>query len=291
LSAPLGGPASNAFGGDTGRGRTRQIPQAPAGPQPQAPAGPPPQAYAPQPQPQGYPQQPAPAYGQPAYGQPAYQQPAPQAYGQPPYGAPYPPQKQTSVLAILSIVGIAVGVIVGVITLGIFSAPFLLAGGVLGYLGMRETAYGRKGGRGMAVAGTITNLVLLVLNVGALLIGYFAFQKASSEFEKSVYASADGMLISERIHKYAEAKGDLRPGGPQFMQGYAHETAATGPQLTVADLVSPAELKNPITEYSLTVIGDTATVTWNGGTGPMEVGTYTHFPGFEDNWNRRSSFD
>lgn len=272
LGVPLGGAASDAFGGgDSGRGRTRQIPQR----EPQA---------VPQ-QPQGYPQQPA--AQQQAYAQPPYP-PQQQPYGQPQYGQPMPqygapPQKQTSILAILSLVALGVGVIAGLVTFGIFSAPFLFAGGILGYLGMRETAaYGRKTGRGMAVAGTISNVVLLVLNVGVLVFGFLLFQQASSELEKSMHANVDGMKIADRIRKYAEAKGDLRPGGPQFMQGYAHDTAVTGPQLTVADLVSPVELNNPIEEYSIAVIGDSATVTWNSGDGPIEVGQYTHYAGFDD---------
>ena len=275
LAAPLGGQASDAFGGgDTGRGRTRQIPsqrppvdsQAAPAPYPQAAQVPYPQ-QAPYPQPAGYPPQ----------------APYPQ---QQPYGAPqaaYPTQKQTSLLAILSLVAIGVGLLAGLFSIGLFSPPFLLAGAILGFLGMRDTAaWGKKTGRGMALAGTITNLVLLVVNVGVLLAGFLFIQKAGNELEKGLNASIDGEVIVRGLEAYGNAKGDLQPGGPQIVWGSRTGNAATGPTLTVADVVSAAELKNPVSEYSLTIKENTAIVTWTSPDGyTTEVGYYTHYAGYD----------
>ncbi|MCB9933879.1 MAG: hypothetical protein H6841_10710, partial [Planctomycetes bacterium] len=144
---PAGPPPGAGFGGgDMGRARTRQMP---------GPQAAPPGYGAPQ---QGYPA-PNPGYGAPPQGQP-YPQPAGAPQGQP-YGAqpyPVPAGKPTSVLAILSLVGVGVGLIAGLATLGLVSLPFFLAGSILGYLGMRETAaWGKKTGRGMALGGAIAN--------------------------------------------------------------------------------------------------------------------------------------
>lgn len=292
---PAGPPPGAGFGGgDMGRGRTRQVP----GPTPQATPpiyGAPPAGYgAPQPAypPQGQPYppqgQPYPPQGQP-YPQPG--QPYPQPMGAPmgqPYGAqpyPIPAGRPTSVLAILSLVAIGVGLVGGLFTFGIFSLPFFLAGAVLGYLGMRETAaWGKKSGRGMAVGGTIANTVLLTLNVIAgvfLLIAFQATSSAVDSLETNMNASMDGTLIQERVRMYAEAKGDLKPGGPQFKQGFQNTTAVTGAQLQVTDLVSPTELKNPIEQYSLTIADKSATVWWTSPEGQrMEVGQYPSYGGY-----------
>ncbi|MCZ7608289.1 MAG: DUF4190 domain-containing protein [Planctomycetota bacterium] len=292
-------PGAGFGGGDMGRGRTRQVP----GPAPQAAPpvyGAPPAGYgAPQP---AYPPQaqPYPPQGQPypPQGQP-YPQPAGAPIGQP-YGAqPYPPQampagKQTSVLAILSLVAIGVGMVAGLASLGLFSIPFFIAGGVLGYLGMRETAeWGKKTGRGMAVGGTIANTVLLVLNVGALLAVFLFAQATVSAVETNMNATFDGALIQERVRLYAEAKGDLKPGGPQFKQGFRNDTAVAGPQLQVTDLVTPAELKNPIEQYALTIADNTATVWWTGKDGQrMQVGQYPGYGGaYADDYDDRESYD
>jgi hypothetical protein len=277
MQAPLGGPASNAFGGgDVGRGRTRQIPNQntpqrttqPAYPVAPFPNAPQPPAYPPQaPYPQLAP------YPQPA-GVP------PQAYGQ----APYPARKPTTILGILSLAAIAVALMAGVISFGIFSPPFLLAGSILGYLGMRETAaWGKKSGRGLAVGGTIGNLVLLVLNVGVLLLGFFALQGAVKDEQKTLHARQDAAAIVKGLTAYQQAKGDLLPGGPQIRHGARTEVAVTGFQLTVADLVSPAELKNPITEYSITITGDSASITWSSPDGfPVQVGEYPDYGMYYD---------
>jgi hypothetical protein len=283
-------PGAGFGGGDMGRGRTRQVP----GPAPQAAPpvyGAPPAGY-------GTPQPAYPPQGQsyPPQGQP-YPQPAPA--GQP-YGAqPYPAQampagKPTSVMAILSLVAVAVAMITGLVSFGLFSIPFFIAGAVLGYLGMRETAeWGKKSGRGMALGGTIANLVLLVLNVGSLLALFLFAQATVGAVETNMNASMDGALIQQRVRMYVEAKGDLKPGGPQFKQGFRNDTAAAGPQLQVTDLVTPAELKNPIEQYSLTIADNTATVWWTGKDGQrMQVGQYPGYGGaYADDYDDWDSFE
>lgn len=294
LSQPQQSPGAGFGGGDMGRARTRQIPN-----QPQAPAGyqQAPNAYPPTPQGGAYQQQ-----GQPqGYGAP------PQGYGPPPQG--YPPQggqaypqpagppgqayqtqgpqmgKPTSVLAIVSLVLLGVGMLTGLFTLGLFSIPLFVIGGVLGYLGMRETAaWGAKSGRGMALGGTIANLVCLVLNGGFLLVALLFVQSAGSALEQQANAAADAMLIRQRIQMYKDAKGDLKPGGPQMKAGFRNDTAVTGPMLTVADLATEGELQNPIAQYSIEVVGESATIYWTPENGArQEVGTYdSRFSGWED---------
>ncbi|MCA8916031.1 MAG: DUF4190 domain-containing protein [Planctomycetes bacterium] len=273
-----------------GRARTRQIPG-----QPQAPA-----AY--QQQPNGYP---PPPQGGGAYQQPqGYPQP-PQGYGQAPQGYPPPggqpqpagapgqpyqmqgPQmgKPTSVLAIVSLVTLAVGMVIGLVSLGFFSIPLFLIGAVLGYLGMRETAaWGKKSGRGMALGGTIANLVCMVLNGGFLLLALLFVQSAGSALEQQANAAADAMLIRQRLQMYKDAKGDLKPGGPQFKAGFRNDTAALGPMLTVPDLVSEGEMQNPLEQYSIEVVDETATIFWTPKDGVrQEVGTFrSGFSGWED---------
>lgn len=276
-------PGAGFGGGDMGRARTRQIPNQPL------PGGPGPAAYQPPPAgaPQGYPQAPQ---GYP----PAQQGPPPQggqvyplqAGGPPaPYGTQvYGNQKSTSVFAILALVFIGLGCFVGLFSAGIFSIPLFLAGAVLGYVGMRETAaWGKKSGRKMAVGGTVANLVLMTLNGGWLLVAFLFLQSAGTAFEDNMNADLDAMLIQERVHMYHEAKGDLKPGGPQFKAGFRNDTPVTGPALQVTDLVSPSELTNPIEQYTMEVNGDMAVIYWTPSGGVRrEVARYGGFRGFDD---------
>lgn len=315
-SVPLGGgPAPNAFGGDDmGRARTRQIPnqqpainefqprQTNAGPPAQPPAygaAPPPQqgAYAPPPQGQqpyppagpqpGGPQQPYPPAGPPPAG------PQPGGPQQPYAETGFVAKKPVTVLGIISLVLAGVGCLAGLVSFGLFSWPFFIGGGVLGYVAIRETAaWGKKSGRGLAMGGTIANGALLLLNI----VGVIALFAAAGTLEDIVEQQnnatmVDGPLIVERIGKYKQAKGDLQPGGPQMQLGFEQATAVTGAQLTVPDLCRPTELKNPIEQYSLVISEDTATVWWTPPEGQrMQVGEYPAVYGFDD-WDWESDFE
>ena len=159
-------------------------PAAPYGEQPPAPAyGQPQDAYG-QPAPYGQPD----AYGQqPSYGQQAaygqaptgYEQPA-TAYGQQPataYAGGYgqqgyggtPPLK-TNGLAIT-------GLVLGILSIFMGWWPFVglaglvlaIAGLILGILGMRKTKSGTVGGRGLALAATITSGVGILAGIVAII--------------------------------------------------------------------------------------------------------------------------
>ena len=305
-SVPLGGgPAPNAFGGDMGRGRTRPIPNqppqgGPTGPTlgqpfqpqqgnpeqyPEPPAyggGPPPQQGGYPPPAQGYPPGPqgAPPQGAPPQGMP------PGAPPQQPYGDQgYSTKKPTTVMGIIALALAGVGALTALVTLGFFSWPFFIIGGVLGYLGIRETAaWGRKSGRGLAMSGTIANGALLVLNIAGV-ITLFALGNAVGNMveQQNNAVLRDGPMIVKRVGMYKQAKGDLLPGGPQMRTGYENSTAVTGSQLTVPDLCTPAELQNPIEQYSLTIDGETATVWWSPPDGErQEVGVYGGIANFDD---------
>lgn len=309
---PLGGPAPNAFGGgDTGRARTKQVQKGGPGPTIGQPFDPrqanaaqqPPQNYAsPPPQPGGYPQQPGgypPQQGGPyggAQGGPYQQGGAPQ--GAPPPGGAYPPggpqqpygdtgymtRKPTTVFGIVALCLGGVGVVAGLVSFGLASAPFFLIGGILGYLGIRETAsWGKKSGRGLAMAGTIANVVLLVLNVAAVIAMFLLIRTGADILESEMNAKVDAKKIESRIVMYKEAKGDLKPGGPQMFLGSQQPTAVSGSQLTVQDLLRPTELKNPIEQYTLQIDGDKATIWWTPEDGARQnVGSYPPPMRFED---------
>jgi hypothetical protein len=188
---------------------------------------------------------------------------------QPPAGAPYPqqaagpyappgfnyvqPGKPNSTMAIISLVLLVPGVLVALLTLGVGGIPFFLAGIVLGGLALRETgAFGRKSGRGLAVAGTVVNSVLLVGAVAAG-VGMFVLVKAHDSAQKEQYSViADSHLIITRVRIYQVTKGDLEPGGPQMIGGHRSDVAVQG-TLKVSDLVSPSELELDMNRYRLDV--------------------------------------
>jgi Domain of unknown function (DUF4190) len=109
-----------------------------------------------------------PAYGQPGYGQPGYGQ------GQQPYGQPpgYPPgpgapgghgQPKKSPLAVTALVTGVIGAIPCCWSLPIFAVVALVTG-VLGRKQIDESQ-GQLTGRGMATAGVILGIVVLVIAV------------------------------------------------------------------------------------------------------------------------------
>lgn len=291
---------------EAGRGRTRSIPKqevskgtAPLGnpqggyigqPGPNAPPAPQPGPGAPQAPgpgtPQGYSQDGAPPQGYP----PAQPAGAP-AYGAQPYGGQaYPVSKPTTVMGIISLVLIGVGLVTGLGSVGIFSAPLFLVGAILGFLAMRETAPGgKKTGRGMAVGGTVANLVLLVLNVAGLIAVFMFIRTTAGELEAGVHARTDGALLVERVQLYHEHKGDLEPGGPQVKLGFAHDVAVEG-RLKADDLASPSELNNPAAQYSIDIVDGIATIYWTPpGGARQEVGSFnSNRSGFES--SRRPGF-
>ncbi|WP_243227809.1 DUF4190 domain-containing protein [Microbacterium sp. CIAB417] len=144
---------------------------APASPDYQAPADTPPSYPAPSTPPPSYaapaaypgysapPAAPAayPAYGvpptAPAY-PPAYQG-AP-AYGVPPTYTPYPAGPKTNSLAIVSLVSAIVGVVL---------LPFIgsIVGIITGHISLKQIREREEGGRGLALAGTITGYAGLAL--------------------------------------------------------------------------------------------------------------------------------
>lgn len=72
-------------------------------------------------------------------------------YGQAPAPPPYPPQKKTSGWAIAALV-------LGVIGASIF-------GLVCGFVALRETKHGEKGGRGLAITGIVFSVLWLIVSI------------------------------------------------------------------------------------------------------------------------------
>jgi hypothetical protein len=96
-------------------------------------------------------------YGQPAYGQPAYG--APGGYQQPAYGGGAAGPK-TNLMAILSLC-FGLG---GIVTCGLTS----LAAVPLGFVGLSQIkqSEGRETGRGLAIAGIVSGIVIIVVGIG-----------------------------------------------------------------------------------------------------------------------------
>ncbi|HEX5541261.1 MAG TPA: hypothetical protein VFX60_06815 [Micromonospora sp.] len=121
------------------------------------------------------------AQQQPSSGQP-YQDPYAQQQpisGQPYPGGTYPaagygmpgqPQGQSNTLGLI-------GMILGIVSIpfglccGLFTAPFALAGMVLGFLGLNKANQGQASNRGQALAGLICGGVGLVLGIIMFIVG------------------------------------------------------------------------------------------------------------------------
>lgn len=105
--------------------------------------------------------QPAPGYGAPAYGAPGY-------------GAPtYPPApRRTNVMAILGLV---------------FAFVFSPLGIVFSAIGLSQTKKRGEGGRGLAIAGLILSIVLLLIGLLVTVAAFAAIQEAAEAgaFEES----------------------------------------------------------------------------------------------------------
>lgn len=194
----------------------------------------------------------------PSQGGPAPQQypPSPAPPGAPsPYGyntAAFVPHKPNSTFALISLILIGPGLLMTFLFFFI-GPPIFIAGIVLGALGLRETGrLGTKAGRGMALAGTITNSALLLITVGLFLALVVFVTTAISEVEQGAKVQQDSQLIIERVGMYHRAKGDLSPGGPQMVRGLQSSVAVEG-SLKVSDLVSRVELEMEIDQYRLDV--------------------------------------
>ncbi len=84
--------------------------------------------------------------------------PQPPGYQPYPAGAPMPMKQGNSGMAIASLVCSLVGIIPcfwGIQIMG-------LLGTIFGFIGLKQTKNGQRGGRGMAIAGVIIGLILLL---------------------------------------------------------------------------------------------------------------------------------
>lgn len=94
---------------------------------------------------------------------PAYNPPptysAPPGYQ--PYGAGVPPQPTNSGMAIAGMVLSLVGLIP---CFWVFQIPAVL-GTIFGFIGMKQTKGGARKGRGMAIAGVVVGIILIVVAV------------------------------------------------------------------------------------------------------------------------------
>ncbi len=206
--------------------------------------------YPPQPQ-QG-------AQGQ--YGAPPQYPPPPQG-GPTPYGA-YPGQdpgvymvqaKPSSTFALVSLILLAPAFLFGLVFFVVGGIPFFLIGAIFGALALRETgSSGHKTGRGMALTGTIINSVCLAGAVVALGALFWLVKSTTDSNRERVHTTQDSQLIMQRVRLYEAEKGDLGPGGPQYIRGIRGVVAVQG-ELKVRDLVSPTELKLNIDSYQLEV--------------------------------------
>lgn len=97
--------------------------------------------------PGGFPQQPG--YQQPGYPPQGYQ---PQGYQ--PYGQPTAPRQGTSGMAIASLVCSLVGLMCGI--------PAIL-GIIFGFIGLSQTKDNARPGRGLAIAGLIVGILVVLL--------------------------------------------------------------------------------------------------------------------------------
>jgi hypothetical protein len=108
----------------------------------------------------------------------------------PPYYQPVPPQqpRPNSGLAIASLVLGLVGLFLSWFTFGI---PSLLAL-IFGIVAIRQTGagWGKRGGRGMAVAGTVLGAVITVAGLLVSLLVIYSVGHAANEIGKSVDATA-----------------------------------------------------------------------------------------------------
>jgi hypothetical protein len=166
--------------------------------------------------------------------------------------AGYAQPPQNSVMAIISMVLMGVGILVGLITVGLGGAPFFLGGVVLGALALRETGAGRKSGRGLAMAGTIVNSLGLLGSIAVFAAFMWLFSYSTQKVEEAASLQSDTQLIMQRVGQYERLKGDLEPGGPKVIRGIRSQEAVQG-SLKVSDLVSPTELKFDISRYTLEV--------------------------------------
>ncbi len=228
----------------TGQAPAPAYPQ-PSTPDPQAAPQHPPAYPPPGGAPQPYPQQ---QYPPPPPGAPQYGAPGPYGYDM----AAYAHRPQNSVMAIISMVVMGVGILVGLVTVGIGGAPFFLAGVILGALALRETGAGKKSGRGLAMAGTIVNSLGLLGSVALFAAFMWLFSYSTQKVEEATGLQADTQLIIQRVGQYESLKGDLHPGGPKVIRGIRSQEAVVG-SLKVSDLVSPTELKFDMSRYTLEV--------------------------------------
>lgn len=218
--------------------------------------------------------------------QPGYQpypQPAPNPYGhqrmQPQYG--YTQVKPFSVKAIVAMVMGGVGFLmcpIGLVT-GI-------VGGVLGYMGMRESKEpgATHRGYGLALAGLITSVFTFVASVGIAAFFAWAYMQAQ-ELEKrnSTYLSTydaenDLRVIAERLQLYAiENNRSLAPGGPivrdGWSSGYDENSPRVQGKLKLTDLVGDYDLQLTVSEYTLEVTSSSAATVRHNGTGSKLIVT------------------
>lgn len=207
--------------------------------------------------PQGYPQ---PGYPQQGYpGGADFRQPYQPTQFQ------YQPPKPFSGKAIASMVLGGVGLFL--VPLGIITA---LVGGLLGFLAMKETREpdGARTGRGLAIGGLITCVIVWLIN--AAVVGVFVFvfmmverQQQTVPVEASEsHAIVDLKLIHERVQLYYAQNGTLAPGGPVVYDGGTSGGRTLYPRveehLTVRDLVRPSQLMGSLFDYELIVHDDHA---------------------------------
>ncbi|MBX3474308.1 MAG: hypothetical protein KF754_07990 [Planctomycetes bacterium] len=199
-------------------------------------------------------------------------------------GAPPPPPppgwqpgKPTSGKAVASLVCGIAGFVVGFGCQILYLA--VLVGVVLGVLGILETGReGKRSGRGLAIAGTITSCLAAVAVVALAVFFFRLGSEAGQQHEQMVeqQIESDVGLIVQRLSEYHRENGSLGPGGPYLARArYLSENApeANRPNanqpvagvrggvvvtaLRLEHLVRENELKfGSMASYTLTVTGD-----------------------------------
>jgi hypothetical protein len=211
---------------------------------------------------------------------PGYPQAAPQPYGQQQLPPQYAQMKPFSTKAIIAMV-------LGGVSVFCLVAPLTgVAGGILGYLGMRESKEpgGTHRGWGLALAGLILSGVMFLAGVAYYGMVVFAFvtleeqQQRHMTYVDESEARTDLTLIAERLQLYAIENGNsIQAGGPVVRDGwsssYGNDASRVKDRLQLTDLVREMELERPLSEYSLEVTSRSTATVRNDTTGTTLIVT------------------
>lgn len=191
--------------------------------------------------------------------------------GMPGFGIPKPHSGK----ATASLVCAGVGLVGGAMCF--LPAIAIPIGLVLGFLGIAETgANGQRSGRGIAIAGTVLNAILLAASIAGVVAFVALAQRGSQARDEDFTTKTDSDFekIRVRMREYYDAnRKSLGPGGPrraspEYVKGNAPTGTSLGKvdgALKVEDLCGRDDLSMPPSMYELTVTGSaSATVRVHG---------------------------